>query len=66
MVKRKTYSRCIFSPEIIQKALTALVVQNESSQVAKVSCIHINLGEEKWDYDNISEFYDDYRKPFEY
>jgi len=46
MVKRKTYSRCIFSPEIIQKALTALVVQNESSQVAKVSCIHINLGEE--------------------
>jgi predicted nucleotide-binding protein len=63
--KRKIYKGFVFSPEVIAEALRKISVLAEI-ETLDLSEIHINIGDEKWDYDAISEFYNDYRDAFEY
>lgn len=64
MKREKTYTNAVFSPNVIKKAVEkAGELVDRELDVGK---LHINLGEERWDYDAESDFYSDYREPFEY
>lgn len=64
MKRQKTYQNAVFSPIVIRKALE--LAGKLVEEKLKVSQLHINHGDDRWDYDDESEFFSDYREPFEY
>ncbi|MFO1243003.1 MAG: nucleotide-binding protein [Rickettsiales bacterium] len=64
MEKTKLYNRSKFSVETIKQALSLFYELVAEAKIEKeyIPSLTVNLGEERWDYDDENEFFADYRK----
>lgn len=64
MKRQKTYTNAVFAPNVIHEAKKRADELVDGRM--RFTRLHINLGGDRWDYDDESEFFSDYREPFEY
>ena len=63
MERTKTYSRVIFSPEVIKEAREVMEKECKTSVIMNIMTLSLPNGEE-WKYDNEEEFFAAYRDSF--